>query len=288
MLARLVFGALLMGTAALGWPAALATQQPVALPLRDARALVVVDAWTGYSPIAPIHATYSLVRSVDGAFTGTAQIHAGAGLLRRDTSFAVHLPRSAVDSLLEALSKAPLQEGRYRPTFTHTDDYPTITVDLTVGDSVIRFRTTSQGAAHVPWSVSAGGRRYVSASEVIWPALDTVLVRIGGREQAALIEAVQSDPEARCRRSPYSASLPQRPRYAGNETWFAQDSSITVQGRSYRKYGLPRIVGINEITPYATYRGVPMFQEEGPNGTPEVLYAPVGASCEVQPYLVER
>jgi hypothetical protein len=287
MLARLVFRALLMGIAALGWPAALATQQPVALPLRDTRALVVVHEWTGYSPIAPIHATYSLARAVDGAFTGTAQIHVGAGPIRRDTSFAVHLPRSAVDSLLEALSQAPVQEGRYRPTFTHTDDYPTITVDLTVGDSVIRFRTTSQGAAHVPWSVSAGGRRYVSASEVIWLSLDTVLVRIGGREKAALIEAAQNDPEARCHRSPYSASVRERPRYAGNETWFTQDSAITVQGRSYRKYGLPRIVGLNEITPYATYRGVTMFQEAGPHGTPEVLYAPAHASCEVQPYVME-
>lgn len=280
---HLVLRTLLTGFAALGWPAALAAQ-PSALPLRDAHALVVVDAWEGYSPVSPTQATYRLERSADGSFAGTVQISVGAGWVRRDTSFAIHLPRAAADSLLQVLSDAPLREERYRPTFTHTDDYPSISVDLTAGNSVIRFHSTSQGRAHVPWQVSGGGRTYVSGSEAIWSALSAVLGRIGNREQRALIEAVQRDPEAQCRRNPYQSTSAQRPRYASGEAWFTRDSSITVQGRIYRKYGLPRILGQNEISPFATYRGVTVFQEAGLEGMPEILYVPVHASCELQPY----
>jgi hypothetical protein len=278
---------LLAGIVVLGRPAASAAQQPAALPLRDARALVVVDAWEGFSAISPIRATYDLRRAADGSFTGTVQISVGAGLIRRDTSFAAHLPRTAMGSLLQVLSEVPLREGSYRPTLTHTDDYPSITIDLTVGDSVIRFHTTSQGAAHVPWRVTAGGRTYVSGSEAISSALGAVLGRLSRREQQALIEAAENDPEAQCGHNRRHPAPAQRPRYAAREAWFTRDSLITVEGRDYRKYGLPRIVGLDEISPYATYRGVMFFQEIGLDGTPEVLYVPVRASCEVQPYALE-
>jgi hypothetical protein len=286
---RLLIGALLTGIVVPGRPAAIAAQRSIDLPLRDTRTLVVVDAWEGYSPISPITATYTLQRSADGSFAGTARITVGAGLLRRDTSFAVRLPRGAVDSVLQVLSEAPLREGGYAPTFTHTDDYPSITADLTVGDSVIRFHTTSQGRAHVPWRVSAGGRTYASGSEAIWPALGAVLGRMAGREKQALIEAARADPEAQCGRGGYGPRLTfaQRPRFAAGEPWFVRDSSITDEGRRYRKYGLPRIVGLHEVDLHATYRGVPVLREIGVEGTPEILYVPVRASCEVQPYALE-
>lgn len=285
---RPVIWALLAGIAALGRPAAAPGQeQPAALPLRDAREMVVVDAWHGLSAISPSRTTYTLRRSADGSFAGTVQITMGAGFVRRDTSFAVRLPRAAADSVLRVLSEVPLREGAYRPTLTHTDDYPSITAELTVGDSVIGFHTSSQGAAHVPWRVTAGGRRYVSASEAIWPALGPVL-DLGRREERALAQAARADPEARCNHDLYGDRLPaQRPRYAAGEAWFRRDSVITAQGREYRKYALPRIVGLQEISPYATYRGVTLFQELGTEGRPEILYVPVRASCEVQPYVLQ-
>lgn len=287
MPARLfVFRALLAGGVAVGVPAA--AQQPVALPLRDARALEIVDAWEGYSAVSPTRATYSLVRAADGSFTGTAQIRVGSGRVRRDTSFAVRLPPAAADSLLRELADAPVQPGRYQPAFAHTDDYPRIRVDLAVGDSVIRFHTTSQGRAHVPWRVSVGGRTYVSGSERIWSALSAALERLGSPQKRAMIEAAEQDPEARCGHGPASQPwLAQRPRYAAGEAWFAGDSTITVQGRRYRKQGAVRIVGLREISPYATYRGVPVLREAGLQGTPEVVYLPVHAICQVQPYALQ-
>lgn len=288
---RLVFRALLAGSAALGGPAAVAAQHPATLPLRATRALVVVDAWEGYSPIAPIQATYRLARSADGSFAGTVEIVVGTGVIRRDTSFSVRLPRAAADSLFQVLANVPLRQGSYRPTLTHTDDHPSITADLTVGDSVVRFRTTSQGAAHVPWQVIAGETSYVSGSAEIWPAFGRVLERVGQTEKRTLVEAAQRDPDAACGRGWADASQfsghAGRPVYAANEAWFAQDSLITVEGRNYRKRGLPRIVGSPEVSPYATHRGVPVYQERGRDGPPEVLYVPVRSRCEVQAYVVE-
>jgi hypothetical protein len=278
--------ALFAAIGALAGPAA--AQQPVTLPLRDARAIVIVDAWEGYSAISPIRATYTLARAADGSFAGTVRIGVGNGLIRRDTSFAARLPRAAADSLLQELSEAGLQEGSYRPTFTHTDDYPEIRVDLTVGGSVIRFHTTSQGGAHVPWQVHAGRRTYVSGSERIWLALSAVLHRLGETQKRALMEAAEQDPETQCNH----ARLPQpwlarRPRYAAGEAWFARDSVITVQGRNYRRYGIARVLGLHEISPYASYRGVPVLKEAGLQGTPDFVYLPVRAICEVQPFVLE-
>lgn len=284
---RLAFRALLVAIAASAAPAAIAAQQPVTLPLHDTRTLVVVDAWTGFSPVSPTRSAYTLQRAADGSFAGTVQITVGAGLMRRDTSFAIRLSRAAADSLFRVLSDVPLQAGSYRPAMIRTDDYPSITADLTVGDSLVRFHTLSQGAAHVPWQVSAGGRSYVSGSDAIWSALGRVLGRMGGSEKRALVEAVRRDPEASCGHGWASGNVPdQRARYAAGEAWFAADSVVTVEGRDYRKYGRPRIVMAREISPYATYRGVTFFQEEGLAGPADMLYVPARSSCEVQPYEV--
>lgn len=212
MLVRsLVFRALLTGIVAVGRPAPIVGQQSIDLPLHETRAIVVVDAWRGYSAITPTRAVYRLVRAEDGSFTGTVRIRVGAGRVRRDASFAVQLSRAAADSLLQVLSEAPVQAGRYRPAIAHTDDYPSITVRLTVGGSAVRFHTRSQGAAHVPWQVIARGRSYVTASEAIWPTLAAVLDRIGGRQARALMEAAENDFQARHGPDRHTAGSPPMP-----------------------------------------------------------------------------
>jgi hypothetical protein len=139
--------------------------------------------------------------------------------------------------------------------------------------------------------VTAGEIHYVSGSAEIWPAFGRLLDRVGQTEKRALVAAAQRDPDAACGRGWANASQPpahaQRPRYAATEAWFAWDSLITVEGRNYRKQGLPRIVGSPEVSPYATYRGVPVYRESRLDGPPEVLYLPVRSRCEVQAYAVE-
>lgn len=281
LIRRLAVVALLAGVAMLGRPVA-AQRLP---SLQGTRAITIVDEWDGFSAIAPIRATYTLRRAADGSFGGTAQVSVGNGLVRRDTSFAVQLSRAAVDSLFAVLSSVPLREGAYRPTFTHTDDEPSITVELAARGSTVRFHTRSQGAAAVPWQVSTGRRTYVSDSEAIAPALGSVTGRMGRTAKQALMAAAERDPEAQCNHARYAQSwLAQRPRYAAGEAWFNADSTIAVEGRNYRRHGIPRYVGLQEITPHAEYRGVPLYKERGMEGTPEYLYVPYRASCEVQVY----
>ena len=75
--------------------------------------------------------------------------------------------------------------------------------------------------------------------------------------------------------------------YAGGEPWFIANEAITVNGRRYVRYGLPRVLGVSEVSRTADFSGVPVFAEAGATGTPEVLYVPVRPGCEFQPYQLE-
>ncbi len=75
--------------------------------------------------------------------------------------------------------------------------------------------------------------------------------------------------------------------YAGGATWYINNEPITVNGRRYVRYGLPRVLGVNEVTRTADHQGVSVFAEAGAQGTPEVLYIPVRPGCEFQPYQLE-
>jgi hypothetical protein len=75
--------------------------------------------------------------------------------------------------------------------------------------------------------------------------------------------------------------------YAAGAAWFIDNEAITVMDRRYVRYGLPRVLGVNEVSRTAEYQGVPVFAEAGAAGTPEVLYVPVRPGCEFQPYQLE-
>lgn len=76
------------------------------------------------------------------------------------------------------------------------------------------------------------------------------------------------------------------PHYAAGAPWFIQNDQITVQGRRFVRFGLPRILGVNEVTRIAEHQGVPVFAETGA-ARPEVIYVPVRPGCEFQPYQTE-
>jgi hypothetical protein len=85
----------------------------------------------------------------------------------------------------------------------------------------------------------------------------------------------------------YTGTPPGTTGYAAGATWYINNEPITVNGRRYVRYGLPRVLGVNEVTRTAEYQGVSVFAEAGAMGTPEVLYVPVRAGCEFQPYQLE-
>jgi hypothetical protein len=75
--------------------------------------------------------------------------------------------------------------------------------------------------------------------------------------------------------------------YAAGATWYINTEPIMIGGRRYVKYGLPRVLGVNEVTRTGEFQGVSVFAETGATGTPEVVYVPVRTGCEFQPYQLE-
>ena len=74
--------------------------------------------------------------------------------------------------------------------------------------------------------------------------------------------------------------------YANSATWYINNESIKFNGSNYVKYGLPRILGVNEIERKAAYKGIGVYTEVGFKGPIEVIYIPVRHGCEFQPYQI--
>jgi hypothetical protein len=72
--------------------------------------------------------------------------------------------------------------------------------------------------------------------------------------------------------------------YAATQPWFINNELVNFSGKPFVKYGLPRVLGINEIVKAGVYKGVGVFAEPGYKGAPEVIYLPVRQGCEFQPY----
>ena len=53
------------------------------------------------------------------------------------------------------------------------------------------------------------------------------------------------------------------------------------------KYGLPRVLGVTEVSRVGDFMGVGVYAEAGATGTPDVIYIPVRPGCEFQPYQYE-
>lgn len=73
------------------------------------------------------------------------------------------------------------------------------------------------------------------------------------------------------------------PGYAAGKNWFINNEKISFKGKSYIKYGLPRVLGVTEVIKTGETDGIAIFAEPGIE-TPEVTYLPVRRGCEFQPY----
>lgn len=74
------------------------------------------------------------------------------------------------------------------------------------------------------------------------------------------------------------------PEYAKGQSWYTNSDSIQFNGSSFKKYGYPRILGINDITKIGNYKGVGVYKEVGVTGIVQVIYIPAEQGCEFQPY----
>jgi hypothetical protein len=85
----------------------------------------------------------------------------------------------------------------------------------------------------------------------------------------------------------FAMAYPATSGYAAGGTWYINNEPVTINGRRYVKFGLPRVVGVNEVTRTGEYQGVGVFTESSATGTPDVVYIPVRPGCEFQPYQYE-
>lgn len=86
----------------------------------------------------------------------------------------------------------------------------------------------------------------------------------------------------------FHAVYPEDASYAAGHAWYFRNNALRHRGQRYRKYGLPRILGISEIERAGSTVGpVPLYVEKGTTGLPEVLYVPVRVGCEFQPYQLQ-
>jgi hypothetical protein len=139
--------------------------------LNQVQTIRIRDEWNGLSPIAPLGATYDLERAGD-QFNGTANFAVGGRSNNPlQATEAVELPQEAVQTFLQTLASAPLTEGAYQPHITHTDDYPSIYIELELETGTVAYFTQSQGEAHVPWGAEFNGKSYVINSDAPAKAL---------------------------------------------------------------------------------------------------------------------
>jgi hypothetical protein len=85
----------------------------------------------------------------------------------------------------------------------------------------------------------------------------------------------------------FATAYPATTGYASGATWYINNEPITINGRRYVRFGLPRVVGVTEVSRTGEYQGVGVFTEASATGTPDVIYIPVRPGCEFQPYQYE-
>ena len=81
-------------------------------------------------------------------------------------------PLKMVADFLQRLSEAPFHEGEYKPYFDHTDDFPSIKIEIELQKEQVTFFTESQGPQPTPWGLIFKGKSYVVSSPIPAEALD--------------------------------------------------------------------------------------------------------------------
>ena len=149
--------------------------------------LRIQDTWMGLAEPSSRSTEYRLQRKAD-YLKGYRVSPGGEGRSTPESREQVQpIPDFVVRYVLGLLENARLIREVYRPTLECTDDYPSIQLQLLVGEHLIEFYTQSQGEDHVPWAVVCGEGRWVTHSTAPSRAL------------AALMPYLTSGSEGKCR-----------------------------------------------------------------------------------------
>jgi uncharacterized protein len=131
--------------------------------LLGAETIEVRDGWSGLG--GSRNRRVRLARGAEGGFDGLDTL----GATRRPPTPApaprgVRLRKEEARRFLATLAGSAAIEGIYRPRFERTDDYPRLSIAVTVRGAVTTFETESQGKDHTPWALRTEGRALVVPS----------------------------------------------------------------------------------------------------------------------------
>jgi hypothetical protein len=87
-------------------------------------------------------------------------------------SVPISVPLAVIEELLALLESTPLEVGKYKPLFNHTDDFPSIIIAVEGRAGDLGLATESQGSRHIPWRVVVGEDHYVTYADTPAQALD--------------------------------------------------------------------------------------------------------------------
>jgi hypothetical protein len=169
----------------------------VAVPAIGSSATVVItiqDSWTGLSPLAPIEAQFRLEPATD-YFSGTAEFSVAGYTDAITRSVPITIPLAVIEEFLALLESTPLEVGKYKRLFNHTDDFPSILIAVEGRAGDLRFASESQGRRHIPWRVVVGQDQYVTYANTPAQALDLLDPYLAREAQEALFDlALARDP----------------------------------------------------------------------------------------------
>ena len=156
--------------------------------------ITIADYWTGLSPLAPIEAYFRLEPTTD-YFSGMAEFSVAGYTDAITRSVPISVPLAVIEELLALLESTPLEVGKYKPLFNHTDDFPAITIAVEGRAGDLGFASESQGSRHIPWRVVVGQDHYVTYADTPAQALDLLDPYLAREVQEALFDlALARDP----------------------------------------------------------------------------------------------
>jgi hypothetical protein len=145
---------------------------PTLPKLERAQAIEIKNDWNGYSDITPILRHYRLKPNAQQLLTGNAHIAVGgygASGVRQQVTKKVAIPPHVVQNFFVTLNRTPISVGIYKPIAIRKDDYPAVSIKITVDRQIVTFSSTSQGVGRKPWQVKIASngsvKEYISNTD---------------------------------------------------------------------------------------------------------------------------
>jgi hypothetical protein len=144
---------------------------PELADIPETNGVAIGIGWMGLSPLSPLTAGYLLELHGD-QFEGPAYFQITD---KPSEKRAIAVPRDLVRAFLTAANKVPVVEGQYQARIEHTDDYPSLDVQVSVKGELLRIGSQSQQRApksgdyldRTPWHVDYRKRTFlVTASDL--------------------------------------------------------------------------------------------------------------------------